>query len=169
MNNQILAPYSIQAHAFAIARTPFTHNFWVLTGPENRILDQLHGLAYDPVTQRTKAVGNSSCLLQVLHDPAITWSRQPGQAKAICHTGDQAMITLLWQAALHAIPAINDLKLRYPDWWQHFYKPNCNSVFNTLGQIMNVPSPPSLLPTWAPGIHLIISQKIIDQFRYQPT
>lgn len=159
---------SIQARAFHIRRTPFTHNFWALLDADQQVLDQIHGLAVDPLTGKTTAVGNSFYLLQAIHDPSIAWSLQAGQPTAICITGRESLIRQRWQAALNAIPAVNALKISYPNWWQHLYKKNSNTVFNTLGQIMGFNGLEHLLPTWSPGIRQVISRKIIMQYRYHP-
>lgn len=82
-------------------------------------------------------------------------------------TGHEVEIKARWQAALNSISEINGLKLPYPNLWQHFYKKNSNTIFNTLGQIMGIPEPAQLLPTWALGINLIISQDMIDHYHYQ--
>lgn len=159
--------WDIQARAFQIPYTPFSHNFWVLTNSNHRVTDQIHGLAFNIETKTTKAIGSSTDRLQVFRDAGIPWSLQPNQPTRSCITGDEAQVKERWQAAVNAIPAINALQLRYPNLWEHFHKKNCNSVFNTLGQIMGIDAPSLLLPTWAPGIHLIISQDIINQYCYK--
>lgn len=147
-----------------IPYTPFTHNFWVLTNPYNIPMDQIHGLAVNPETGETKAIGSSADVLQVVRDAAIIWSLQQNQPTKVCLAACEAEIKDRWQTACNAIPEINALKLPYPDWWQHFYKKNSNTVFNTIGRIMGFSSPVHLLPTWAPGIRLIISQDIINRY-----
>ncbi|GMA98952.1 hypothetical protein [Pelosinus sp. IPA-1] len=164
---KLLHSWSIEARAFEIPFTPFAHNFWVLTDNNHIILDQLHGLAVDPETGETRAIGNSHDLLLAIQDATIVWSLQPNQPTVVCATASEAAIRQRWQAALNAIPAINALQLHYPNWWQHFHKKNSNSIFNTLGQILGIPLPVTVLPTWAPGIKLIISEDIINQFRYK--
>lgn len=159
--------WNIQARAFLIPYTPFSHNFWALSNSNHRVVDQLHGLAFNIKSKTTKAIGSSSDHLQVFRDAGISWSLQFNQPITSCITGDKAEINERWQAAVNAIPAINALQLRYPNLWEHFYKKNCNSVFNTLGQIMGIESPSLLLPTWAPGIHLVISQDIINYYCYK--
>lgn len=160
--------WSIQARAFSITYTPFTHNFWALVNPAGVVVDQIHGLAVDPVTGATKAIGNSRHLLQAVSDPAITRSLQPGQPITACTTDLEPVIKERWQCALDSIKSINALQLPYPDLWQHGYKPNSNTVFNTLGKIMGFADPSALLPTLAPGIRLVISQAIIDRYCYTP-
>lgn len=167
-DTKVSSEWSIQARAFRIPFTPFTHNFWALAAPLGGVVDQLHGLAFDPKAGTTKAIGNASHWLLAVHDPTITWSLQPNQPTVVCASGEETRIRRRWQAALHALPAINDLHLHYPNFWQHFYKMNSNSVFNTLGQIMGFAQPSKLLPTLAPGIKRIISQAIIDQYCYRP-
>lgn len=157
--------WSIEARAFYIPFTPFTHNFWVLTAG-GKVADQLHGLAVDPRTGRTKAIGSSRHLLQVVRGTDIPWALQPGQPKRVCASGREDEVAPRWQAAVAAMPAINALGLRYPDLWQHGYRPNCNAVFNTLGQIMGFAAPKRLLPTLAPGIKLVVSRTVIEQYRY---
>ncbi|MDF2571669.1 MAG: hypothetical protein K0R55_3273 [Sporomusa sp.] len=156
--------WCIQARAFKIPYTPFSHNFWALADPSGVVADQIHGLAFDPKAGTTKAIGNSSHFLLVVHDPTISWSLQPGQPINTCISGQPAKINQHWQAALNSIAAINNLKLTYPNLWQHFYKKNSNTIFNTIGQIMGFADTTKLLPTWAPGIKLVVSQEIIAKY-----
>ncbi|MCX7779751.1 MAG: hypothetical protein N2491_02400 [Negativicutes bacterium] len=158
----------IEARAFKIPYTPFSHNFWVLLGPGGVIEGQIHGLAVDPATGRSQAIGSARYLLQAVSDACILWSLQPGQVSCLCAAGSWQEIAGRWQAALAAIPAINELKLSYPNLWQHALKPNSNSVFNTIGLIMGFAAPSRLLPAWAPGVNKIISAEIIRQYCYCP-
>lgn len=166
MNKATSKQWSIEARAFEIKYTPFSHNFWALADSHGPV-DQLHGLAFDPHEKVTKAIGSSSDLLQVIHDSTIVWSLQPNQPTVVCFIGHEVEIKARWQAALNAIPEINGLNLPYPNLWQHFYKKNSNTIFNTLGQIMNIPNPARLLPTYALGISLVISQDIIKRYQYK--
>lgn len=160
--------WSIEARALKIKYTPFTHNFWVLVNPNNSIIDQIHGLAVDPNTGVIKAIGNSNHLLQVIQDATIIWSLQSGQATMTCVADQESVVKNRWQRAVNSIPAINALRLPYPNLWQHSYRKNSNTVFNTIGQIMGFPSPAQLLPTRAPGINLVISKAIINHYIYNP-
>lgn len=159
--------WDIEARAFSIPYTPFTHNFWALLNSDHCVVEQLHGLAVDPRTGRTQAVGNSSHLLQVIHRTDIVWALQPNQPSVVCATGLETQVRLRWQAALDAMLEINALCLPYPDWWQHAYKENSNSVFTTLGLIMGFSEPQTLLATLAPGVKLVISEEIITRHSYQ--
>ncbi|HWR44179.1 hypothetical protein [Sporomusa sp.] len=166
-NRNIAGLWSIQARAFKIPYTPFSHNFWALTDPSGQVVDQIHGLAFDPKAGTTKAIGNSSHFLRVVHDPTIIWSLQPDQPTVVCTAGPESEIRERWQAALNSIFAINALNLHYPNLWQHLYKKNSNTIFNTIGQIMGYSQPAKLLPTLAPGIKLVVSQDIIDLYCYK--
>lgn len=166
MNQQGISKWSIEARAFSIKYTTCTHNFWVLTN-SHHIIDQIHGLAVDPITGAAKAMGNSHHLLQAIQNASIAWSLQPGQPTIPCASGQETEIKHRWHTAITAIPEINALKLQYPNLWQHGYKKNSNTIFNTIGQIMGFPQPALLLPTRAPGINLVISQDIIDHYRYK--
>ncbi|HWR05375.1 hypothetical protein [Sporomusa sp.] len=168
-NQNWTALWSIQARAFRIPYTPFSHNFWALGAPGGVVVDQIHGLAFDPKTGTTKAIGNSSHFLRVVHDPSIVWSLQPDQPAVLCTAGSESEMRDRWQAALNSIFAINALNLRYPNLWQHLYKKNSNTIFNTLGLIIGVTKPAKLLPTLAPGIKLVVSQDIIAHYCYKPS
>ncbi len=157
--------WAIEARAFCIPLTPFSHNFWVLTSG-GKVVDQLHGLAFDPRTGRTKAIGSSRHLLQAVRGADIPWALQPGQPRRVCARGREDEVAPRWQAAVAAMPAINALRLRYPNLWQHAYRPNSNAVFNTLGQIMGFAAPKRLLPTLAPGIKLVVSRTVVEQYKY---
>lgn len=159
--------WKIEARAFLIPYTPFAHNFWVLADDSSQPIDQIHGLAVDPSTGMTKAIGNSRHWLQAVRDSSITWSLQPNQPIAIAAEEKKETIQKRWLAALNAIPAINALCLPYPNLWQHGRKPNSNSIFNTIGQILSFLDPPSLLFTWAPGIDLTIGPEIIAYYSYK--
>ena len=133
----------------------------------NNIVDQIHGLAVDPLTGQSKAIGNSHYLLQAIRDATIIWSIQPDQPTVTCAIDHGVETNQRWQAAMNSIADINALKLHYPNLWQHIYKRNSNSVFNTIGQIMGFSEPALLLPTHAPGINLVISQDIINRYCYK--
>ncbi len=160
--------WAIEARAFHIRFTPFTHNFWVLTA-DGAVVDQLHGLAVDPLTGAAKAVGSSAHLLQVVRGREIGWALREGQPAAAAAGGGEDEVAPRWQAAVAAAPAFNALGLRYPDLWQHFHVPNCNSVFAALGLVMGFASPALLLPTWAPGIRTPVAPEIVERFRYTPS
>jgi len=164
---QGLSNWKIEARALKIRYLPFTHNFWVLTDPNNNIIDQIHGLAVDPTTGLTKAIGNSDHLLQVIRDSTIDWSLQSGQPRMTCATGHEIEAKRRWQTAVNSIPALNALHLRYPNLWQHLYRKNSNTVFNTIGKIMGFVTPALLLQTRAPGVNLVLSQDIINQYLYK--
>ena len=161
------AVWCIEARAFKIPFTPFSHNFWVLVDGPGRIAGQFHGLAVDPATGESKAIGSSRHLLLAVEDAAIAWSLQPGQPAVMCVAGGEGRVRARWRCAQAALAVINGLGLRYPNLWQHGYKLNSNSVFNTLGQVMGFSSPALLLPTPAPGVERVISPRIVEEFRFE--
>lgn len=160
--------WGIEARAFRVAFLPFTHNFWALVDADGTVADQLHGLAVDPRTGETKAIGWSAHLLLAVRGAGFAWALQPGQPAAVCASGGEAEVLPRWLAATAAIPAVNALGLRYPNLWQHTYRANCNTVFNTFGQIMGFDDPTQLLPTLAPGVKLVVSRELIELYRYRP-
>lgn len=159
--------WAIEARAFPIPFTPFTHNFWVLADTAGRAVDQIHGLAIDRVTGISKAIGSCRDLLQAVRSADIGWSLRPGQPVAVCASGPAGEIGRRWQAAADAVPVINALELPYPGLWQHFYKCNSNTVFSTIGRIMGFDDSARLLGTWAPGAGLVISEELIDKYGYK--
>ena len=159
--------WRIEARSFRIRYTPFAHNFWLLTAPDGAPAGQIHGLAVDPATGQAQAVGNSRCLLQAVHAADFVWSLQLHQPCAVAAVGSKQTIFRRWQAALAAIPALNALALPYPNVWQHGYKPNSNSIFTTIGQILGFARPQQLLPAWAPGASITIAPEIVAKFRYE--
>ncbi len=159
--------WGIEARSFRIRYTPFVHNFWLLVAPNGTPAGQIHGLAVDPATGRAKAIGNSHHLLQAVFDTAIIWSLQPGQPCAIAASDCEQAIRTRWQAALAAIPALNALQLPYPNIWQHGHKPNSNSIFTTIGQILGFAHPDRLLTAWAPGAAITIAPELVAKFRYR--
>jgi hypothetical protein len=160
--------WAIEARAFRVPLMPFTHNFWALVGTDGTVADQLHGLAVDPRTGEAKAVGWSAHRLLAVRGTGFAWALQPGQPAAVCARGPKAEVAARWLAATAAIPAINGLELRYPNLWQHGFRANSNSMFNTFGQIMGFEAPAALLPTLAPGVKLVVSRELIELYRYRP-
>lgn len=159
--------WAIEARAFRVWLTPFTHNFWLLRDAAGAVADQLHGLAVDQRTGARKAIGGAADRLTVVRDREIAWALQPGQPAATAASGPAAELAARWQAAVAAGGAINALGLPYPALWQHFSRVNCNSVFRTLGLAMGFAAPERLLATWAPGIGRPVSQAIVAQYGYR--
>ncbi len=160
--------WAIEARAFRVPFMPFSHNFWALVDADGRVAEQLHGLAVDPATGETKAIGWSAHLLLAVRGNDFPWALQPGQPRTVCVRGCEGEVLPRWLAATAAIPAVNALGLRYPNPWQHWCRTNCNTVFNTFGQIMGFDEPAGLLPTLAPGIRLVVSEELIEQYKYRP-
>ena len=138
--------WSIEARAFLFGPFPLAHHFFVLIDPAGQVTDQLHGLATDPKTGLTKAIGHSGHLLLAHGGVIFPWSQQPEQPRHVCLTDDFAAVRACWQIALNAIPDINALQMPYPNLWQHFHRPNSNSVFALFAAIMAFDVPERLPP-----------------------
>jgi hypothetical protein len=160
--------WAIEARAFCIRFTPFSHNFWALVDGDGRVAEQLHGLAVDPATGQAKAIGWSAHLLLAVRGADFPWALQPGQPRAVCARGGEGEVLARWLAAAAAVPAVNALGLRYPNLWQHGYRANCNTIFHTFGQIMGFEDPTRLLPTLAPGIGRVVSRELVERYRFRP-
>lgn len=72
-----------------------------------------------------------------------------------------------WGCALLAIPAVNALRIPYPNVWQHFHRPNSNSIFALFAAIMAFEVPARLPPAnaFAVGLHTPVSREIAERFR----
>ncbi|MCE5287486.1 MAG: hypothetical protein LLG02_16805 [Pelosinus sp.] len=147
--------WQIEARAFHIPFTLYVHQFWTLVKPDGKIIDQLHGMAVDG-QNRLKAVGTPLHRIQVVSLPDSTLSAQPNQSRAVCASGLDCRAR--WQAVLLAMDELNALGLRYL-----LFRQNSNSVFQTVGEIMNVHIPRLGI---APGLGEILSQDIVNRHKY---
>jgi hypothetical protein len=158
--------WSIEARAFLFGPFPLAHHFWALIDPAGHIADQLHGLATDPKTGVTKAVGHSGHLLLAHSGVPFPWSQQPDQPRHVCLEDDFAAVCACWQKALNVIPDINALQIPYPNLWQHFHRPNSNSIFALFAAVMAFDVPERLPPAnaLAIGLHTPVSPDILDRY-----
>jgi hypothetical protein len=113
----------IEARAFKIWFTPFTHDFWVLRDAAGAVADQLHGLAVDPRTGARKAVGQFGAFAAGGAGRDDRLGAAAGQPAAAAVRGREEEVVPRWLAAVAAATAINALGLRYPDVWQHGWRP----------------------------------------------
>jgi hypothetical protein len=155
--SQTAENWRIEARAFPIPYTVYVHQFWVLIRPGGEIVDQFHGMAVDR-KNRCKTIGIPLHRIQVLSLPQSSLAAQPGQPQMICASGSAVSCQTRWQAARHAKDELNALGLRY---W--LFVQNSNTVFRTLGEIMNVQIPRL---GYAPGLGGILSQEIVKRYRY---
>lgn len=163
--------WRIEARAFLICilriTTPFAHNFWALVNPDGDVVNQIHGLAVDLQTGRELPRGNSNDLLQVVIRRDFPWAIVQGQPTIVAAAGDAAAIKARWYAAVSAKQEINDLRLHYPNLSEQLSKPNSNTVFHTMGNIMGFPIKRIGPYTIALGVEKVISQKIVDKYIYK--
>lgn len=147
--------WQIEARAIYIPYTVYVHQFWALVGPSGKIVDQLHGMAVDKKS-RLKAVGTPLHRIQVVSLPESSLAAKSNQPRLICACGDECQTR--WQRVLGAKSELNALGLRYLLFWQ-----NSNSVFRTLGEIMNIKIPRL---GKAPGLGEILSEEIVNRYKY---
>ena len=141
----------IEARSFRVALT-CCHNFWVLKNANGHTLAELHGLAFDRITQRILPIGttkNHSLRVFVFpHDQsyASTIGQPVGSTRMywksrarVVHEGPDALAR--WNAALKVMPLLDGLDLTYPPFGFNVLTPtvNSNSAYRTFGEIMDVP------------------------------
>lgn len=160
MSHRNDALFAIEARAFRLARW-FSHNFWVLRGPEGQWLGELHGLATDRRNGRPVPIGYVRWhRLRAWHfSPirALTLCK-PGQPAIKVFEGKEAVVRERWALALDCIGPINQLDLPYPAGGIRLWAVPCNSnsVFRCFAQAMGLPVPrfPGL---WQPGLEYPIA------------
>ena len=144
--------YQIEARAFRVALA-WSHNFWVLKeAGRDATIAELHGLAYDRINQCILPIGtNLNHALRVFvfpHDPdyaarlgaPIKFTRMFGRSRAhVVYEGADALTR--WDAAVEAMPLLDQLDLTYPPYGFNVMRPtvNSNSAYRTFGEIMGVP------------------------------
>ena len=143
--------HSIEARSFPIA-VAWCHNFWVLKNADDATLAELHGLAYDRINHRILPIGTTKDhALRVFlfpHDPAYAatvgrpmhTTRMYSNSRArIAYRGDDALAR--WEAAVAAMPLLDELDLTYPPYGFNVRTPtvNSNSAYRTFGEIMDIP------------------------------
>jgi hypothetical protein len=149
------APFAIEARAFRLARW-FSHNFWVLRGPEGQWLGELHGLATDCRSGRPVPIG------YVRQHRLRAWHFSPALAVTLCKSGQpavrvfegqEAAVRERWARALDCIGPINQLDLPYPTGGIRLWGIPCNSnsVFRCFAHAMGVPVH-RFSGLWQPGL-----------------
>jgi hypothetical protein len=142
--------YTIEARSFKIpdnenAPTVAAHNFWVLKNEKNEIISQLHGLATDRSTNQIMPIGyweskHSLRAYQIQNPKYMIRENQPTKT---VFTGDKEDVLARWNKAVSVISEINKQDLNYPSLGVKFFSKtiNSNSVYQTFGQIMDIPVP----------------------------
>jgi len=173
--------YAIEGRSFRFLKI-ISHNFWVMGELNGKIIAELHGLAVDK-TGQIKAIGNSADLLKVLHyvhdsgyasgfGAKASYSSLvlAGQRREVVFRGSYNEVVERWKAAVKAMDYLNCLKLTYPGIHQQFFPGviNSNSIYTTLGYIMNVHV--ARFPwCWQPGCgNVALSEEEIQKRQYRP-
>ena len=172
--------YAIEARSFPVLKV-ISHNFWIMSDPVGGIIAELHGLAVDK-TGKVKAVGKSIDSLKVVHyvhdsdyasqlkvKPSYSSLLLPGQKRATVFGGSVNEVMGRWEAAIKIMAYLNSLETPYPEIHQQIFGDviNSNSIYTTLGHIMNVPI--IRFPrVWQPGYgNLVISEEEIQKNQYR--
>jgi hypothetical protein len=146
-----MATYSIEARCFRVALA-WSHCFWALNDAERGIaLAELHGLAYDRITQAILPIGttrqHSLRVFLFAHDAGYA-SRSGAPLRSTrmfwrsraerVHEGADGLER--WNAAVSAMPILDRLDLTYPPYGFNVrtLTINSNSAYRTFGEIMNV-------------------------------
>lgn len=173
--------YAIEGRSFRFLKI-ISHNFWVVGELDGKIIAELHGLAVDR-TGQVKAVGKSTDLLKVHHyvhnaDYASRLGTKAsysslvlsGQRREVALHGTFGEVMERWEAAVKARDYLNGLGLTYPGIHQQFFPDviNSNSIYTTLGSIMNV-HVVGFPWCWQPGYgNLALSEQEIQKLQYSP-
>jgi hypothetical protein len=146
-----MAKYAIEARSFRVALA-WSHHFWVLKNADRgSTLAELHGLAYDRLTQTILPIGtNRNHSLRVFvfpHDESyasmlgrsVQSTRMYWRSRAhVVYEGADGLTR--WNAAVSVMPLLDRLDLTYPAYGFNLLTPtvNSNSAYRTFGEIMNV-------------------------------
>jgi len=142
--------YIIEARSYRLGI--WSHNFWVLRDEALKCsLGELHGLAVSRVTGRIVPIGTSSehglrayvfaheeayaARLGIKVEPTRMFDVSP--AHPVYEGGDGLD---RWQAAVAAIPLLNEQDLDYPPWGFNFFGAtvNSNSAYRTFAELMGI-------------------------------
>ena len=144
--------YAIEARAFRVALA-WAHHFWVLWNADaGTSIAELHGLAYDRVTHKILPIGTTTAhSLRVFvfpHDAgyasslgkAVASTRMFANSRThVVHRDADGLVR--WNAAVSAMPLLDQLDLTYPPYGFNVRTQtvNSNSAYRTFGEIMDVP------------------------------
>lgn len=186
VNDKANDQYRIEARSLDILGGAAGHSYWVLRGPDDRVLAEMHGLATNRRTGEFEPMGfdEKTHSLRAWHFPHTSdiasrygATQNPdsffveGQQSATVATGSKEEILARWDTAVQSIEKLNKLDLDYPSYGFNLASPtvNSNSTFRTLGEIMSVKIPdfPAKLE---PGLdNRMLPADEIEKIKYQPT
>ena len=172
--------YTIEARSYRLGI--WTHNFWSLRDETaGRTLAELHGLAVSRVTGRIVPIGTSSehGLRAYVFAHEAGYAARLGFKVTVTRMFDVSLARSIhegadgfdrWEAAVRAIPLMNEQDLDYPPWGFNFFGPtvNSNSAYRTFGEIMGVEiyDFPDVI---GPGIeNRMLAAEEVARIRFQP-
>jgi hypothetical protein len=175
-----MTTYIIEARSYRLGI--WSHNFWVLRDEMLQCtLAELHGLAMSRVTGRIVPIGTTSehglRAYVFAHEEAyaaklgikVKSTRMFDESPAHpVYEGEDGLDR--WQAAVAAIPLLNEQDLDYPPWGFNFFGQtvNSNSAYRTFAEIMGIEvyEFPDVV---GPGIRNgMLTSEQIAQLRFQP-
>lgn len=177
--------YRIEARSLDILGGTAGHSFWVLRGPDDRVLAELHGLATNRETGEFEPIGydEKTYSLRAWHFPHTSElaSRYDTTATSdsffvkdqqaeVVEKGSKEEILARWDKAVYSIEKLNSLDLNYPSLGVNLTRPtvNSNSTFRTFGEIMDIKIPdfPAKLE---PGLdYRMLPVDEIEKIKYRP-
>jgi hypothetical protein len=172
--------YLIEARSYRLGI--WSHNFWVLRDETLKCaLAELHGLAMSRVTGRIVPIGTTAehglRAYVFAHEEAyaaglglkVKVTRMFGESPAHpVYEGADGLER--WQAAVAAIPVMNELDLDYPPWGFNFFGAtvNSNSAYRTFAELMGIEvyEFPDVV---GPGMrNRMLTLEEIERLRFQP-
>lgn len=131
--------YQIEAQSYGILGTA-SHDFWVLRNSDGAIVQELHGLAYNPVTKEILPVGIIGDELRFFK-PIHRYGDTDNRDSSVMYQGTEADVLARWNAAISIIDYFNNLHLPYTP--LGFIDPfgnviNSNSAYHIFAEIMGI-------------------------------
>jgi len=172
--------YAIEARSFRVALA-WSHNFWVLRNADlGTTIAELHGLAYDRLTQKILPIGttrdHSLRVFVFPHDPLYASgvgippqsTRMFARSRATTVYQDTDALAR-WNAAVSAMPLLDELDLTYPRYGFNVLSAtvNSNSAYRTFGEIMGV-RVHDFRTAFRPGLGtLMLASAELDRAKYR--
>lgn len=157
-------PYLIEAASFRIAEL-VSHNFWVLRGPDYKVIAELHGLGTSRRTGRILPIGRIGDRLGFYEFIAgrdnipVTGTRLLAESKGFktMYMGDKKDVMGRWNNAVKQLESMNDRNIDYSPFGIFGIKVvNSNTAYRFFAELMGIDhySFPGL---WEPGIKTLIA------------
>jgi hypothetical protein len=171
--------YVIEARSFRFAFA-CSHNFWVLRRGDGHSVAELHGLAFDRTTRTILPIGTTrdhslrvfifpherDYAMKVGRKITVTHMFEASRSRAVYRGRD---VLARWEAAIAAMPVLEELDLTYPPYGFNVLSPtvNSNSAYRTFGEIMDVPIH-KFVGVLQPGLgSVMVSPQTLKRLRYR--